>query len=671
MSATLLSRPSSDPKPKIKVKKKSKINLYIGLLGSGFLFFAIAFHKVLPGFATLPLDTSSLTPFQNWLNTVSNWIGDNRTTNPIFTFFINIIRSFIDTFVIGIQNLISQAIGNNSSPLLGWFGLLVLFTYLAYVVTNGRIALLVAAGLASLGLLGFWQESMDTLALTLAAVVLALIIGIPLGICAGLFPRFEKIITPVLDFAQVMPTFVYLTPITLFFLIGPASATIVTMIYAVPPALRITAVALREVPWSSVEAAVSMGSTRAQALRKVQLPQAKRTIVVGINQTIMAALSMVTIAALIDAPGLGKVVIRALTSLDIGSSFQAGLGIVILAVILDRTTTAAASKVESEFSHTANQKNKGHRQWVAIGGILSAVAIVISRMYTWAGNFPGTGLLGRDIATFTDNATNWFQAHFVNVTNAITNGVSYGFLNPLQNLLTNSPWFVTGLALVLLAAILGGWKLAGVTVFCVLGIVGTGLWSDTMTTLASVLVASIATVAIGIIFGVWIGRSKRADQIIRPILDAGQVLPAFVYLVPFLGFFGATRFTAIMAAITYAAPAAIKLMADGIAGVPATITEAGIAAGSSKWQMIMKVQIPTARRALALSTNQGIIYVLAMVVVGGLVGAGGLGYLVVAGFAQINLTGKGLAAGLAIVLLGILLDRITQAAASRSTLSAR
>ena len=667
MASTLIERSTSADShiSQPHVEKKSRVNLYIGVLGAAFIFFAI----LLRGIATLPLDTSSLTPFQNWLNTVSNWISDNRTTNPVFTFFINVLRDFIDAFVNGIQDLISQSMGSNSSPLLGWFGILVLFTYLAYVVANYRIALLVAMGLISLGLLGFWQESMDTLALTVAAVLLALLIGIPLGICAGLFPRFEKIITPALDFAQVMPTFVYLTPVTLFFLIGPASATIVTMVYAVPPALRITAVALREVPWSSVEAAVSMGSTRMQALRKVQLPQAKRTIVVGINQTIMAALSMVTIAALIDAPGLGKVVIRALESLDIGSSFQAGLGIVILAVILDRTTTAAASKVESEFTHTATRKSQRHRQLVIVGGILSIVAIFISRIYTWAGNFPGSGFIGRNIATYSDDATNWFQAHFVNVTNAITNGVSYGFLNPLQDLLTNSPWFVTGLAIVLLAMILGGKKLALVSLLCVLGIVGTGLWSDTMVTLASVLVASIATVAIGIIFGVWIGRSKRADQIIRPILDAGQVLPAFVYLVPFLGLFGATRFTAIMAAIVYAAPASIKLMADGIAGVPATITEAGIAAGSSRWQMIFKVQLPSARRALALATNQGIIYVLAMVVVGGLVGAGGLGYLVVAGFAQLDLTGKGLAAGIAIVLLGILLDRITQAAASRSTLT--
>jgi glycine betaine/proline transport system permease protein len=660
MSTTLLSRPSHESKP--AEKKKSKLGFRLSILTCGFLFFAI----VLRGIATLPLDTSSLTPFQNWLNRVSDWIGNNRTSNPIFTFFINIIRDSINSFVTGIQYVISQPIGNNSAPLIGWFGIVVLLSFVAYAVANIRIAILVASGLVALGLLGFWQESMDTLALTLAAVVLALIVGIPLGICAGLFPRFEKLITPLLDFAQVMPTFVYLTPVTLFFLIGPASATIVTLVYALPPALRITAVALHEVPWSSVEAAISMGSTRMQALRKVQLPQAKRTIVVGINQTIMAALSMVTIAALIDAPGLGKVVIRALESLDIGSSFQAGLGIVILAVVLDRTTTAAASKVDAEMALAISDKR--HRQILIAGGVLSFIAIILSRIYTWAGNFPGTGFIGSDIAKYTDNATNWFQAHFVNYTDGITNAVSYGLINPLQSILTNSPWFVTGIAVVGLGTIFGGKKLGIISSVCVLGIIGTGLWSDTMATLASTLVAAILTVAIGIIFGVWIGRSKRADRIIRPILDAGQVLPAFVYLVPFLGLFGATRFTAILAAIVYAAPASIKLMADGIAGVPATITEAGIAAGSSKWQMIIKVQLPSARRALALSTNQGIIYVLAMVVVGGLVGAGGLGYLVVAGFAQISLTGKGLAAGLAIVLLGIMLDRITQAIAARSTL---
>ena len=660
MSTQLLSPPIEE-KPSGEAPKKSKLNRYLAFLTVGFLTLAILFR----GRATLPLDRSSLTPFQQSLNGFSAWIDTNRDSNPIFTSFVNVIRGSIDGFVTFLQNLISQTGDTRAIPQLGWLGIVAIIGWVVYAISDIRIAIFAMGGFVALGLLGFWQESMDTLALTLAAVSISLLVGIPLGICAGLYPKFEKFLTPALDFAQVMPTFVYLTPVTLFFLIGPASATIVTLIYAIPPALRITAVAIKQVPWSSVEAAVSMGSTRMQALRKVQLPQAKRTIVVGINQTIMAALAMVTIAALIDAPGLGQVVVRALQSLDVGRSFQAGLAIVILAVVLDRSTTAAASKVDN--GSNAGMSHRTHRLVLIALALLTLVTCFISRAVDWAGAFPETWTVGSTVAKYANMYVDWFQIHFVTLTNDITDVVSYGLINPMQTLLTQSPWFITGLAFVGIGAIFGGKKLAGISAFCVIAIVGTGLWSDTMVTLASTLVAAVITVILGIVVGTWIGRSRRADRWIRPILDAGQVLPAFVYLVPFLGLFGATRFTAIMAAVVYAAPASIKLMADGIRGVPDTIVEAATAAGSSPWQMIVKVQIPSARRALALATNQGIIYVLAMIVVGGLVGAGGLGYLVVAGFAQENLKGKGLAAGLAIVLLGIMLDRITQAIAHRNS----
>ena len=653
---TLLTQPKVEV-DSVKRPVRSRNSLYLATIGSLYLLFGL----LLRGKATLPLDRSTLTGFHDWLNSLSEWIDRSRNSNPVFLYVINVIRSFINGFVTFLRSAISQGTDLRAAPEIGWLGVIAIAGLIVLLVANVRVALLAVAGLVLLGLLGFWQESMDTLALTLAAVILSLVIGIPLGICAGLFARFEKFLTPILDFAQVMPTFVYLTPVTLFFLIGPASATIVTLIYAIPPALRITAVAIEEVPWASVEAAVSMGSTKMQALRKVQLPQAKRTIVVGINQTIMAALSMVTIAALIDAPGLGRVVLRALESLDVGKSFQAGLGIVILAVVLDRSTTAAADKVDDEGGAAMGN---GTKKAIVLGGsLLTLVLIYISRTYLWASTFPGSGEVGRSIALFADHGVKWFQQHFVNYTNALTDGVTYGLINPMQSLLVESPWFITGAALIALGAVLGGRRLILTVTTCVLALVGTGLWSDAMVTLASTLVASVITVALGIIVGVWIGRDRRADRVIRPLLDAGQVLPAFVYLVPFLGFFGATRFTAILAAVVYAAPAAIKLMADGIKGVPASITEAATAAGSSTWQMIVKVQLPSARRALALATNQGLIYVLAMIVVGGLVGAGGLGYLVVAGFAQENLKGKGLAAGLAIVILGIMLDRLTQAAA--------
>lgn len=662
VNATLIREKASSPKIPI-----SLLGRKFAVLGFAWLALALA----LRGRSTLPLDRSSLTSVHTWLSSLSDAIDRNRNSNPFFLNIINKIRSSINAFVNLLQDAISQGSATRSVPQIGWLGVIAIIGLAVAVFASARAALLAVVGFISLGLLGLWQESMDTLALTLAAVLLSLLIGIPLGVLAGLFPKFERLLTPVLDFAQVMPTFVYLTPVTLFFLIGPASATIVTLIYSIPPALRITAVAIREVPWSTVEAAVSMGSTRWQALRKVQLPQAKRTIVVGINQTIMAALSMVTIAALIDAPGLGRVTVQALETLDVGRSFQAGLAIVIMAVVLDRSTTAAAAKVQNVSDSKKSKTRRMTRGAKWFGVFATLIAIYLSNVYLWASQFPGAGALGAKVASLADSSTGWIQLHLVTVTNGLTDIFSYGLINPIQSLLVNAPWYTTSAALVIAGYLLKSFRLAGIVAICIVTLLVSGLWSDSMVTLAATLVAALITVVLGIAVGTWVGRSMRVDRILRPILDAGQVMPAFVYLVPFLGLFGATRFTAIMAAVVYAAPASIKLVADGIRGVPETITEAAISAGSSTWQLIVKVQLPTARRAIALAINQGLIYVLAMVVVGGLVGAGGLGYLVVAGFSQDHLRGKGLAAGVAIVMLGILIDRLTQAVADRRDVHAK
>jgi glycine betaine/proline transport system permease protein len=221
-------------------------------------------------------------------------------------------------------------------------------------------------------------------------------------------------------------------------------------------------------------------------------------------------------------------------------------------------------------------------------------------------------------------------------------------------------------AITAIAAVVGGWIAAVITVAC-LGLIfwPLQLWQATMDTLAAVLVATVIVVALGVVIGVWMGRSPTADKVVRPFLDAAQTMPSFVYLVPFLALFSASRFTGIVAAIVYAAPVSIKIMADGIRGVSPETVEAARSVGSNTWQVITKVQLPMAVRSLTLATNQGLIYVLSMVVVAGLVGGGALGYLVVAGFAQTSLFGKGLAAGLAIVLLGTILDRTTAAASKR------
>ncbi|MFG2942173.1 ABC transporter permease [Streptomyces sp. NPDC048282] len=624
----------------------------------------LVLFAALRGRQTLTLAAADLTGLHRWLNDVNDSIGANRNTNPVFLYFFNEIRLVIDNLVTFVQSLISQPTDGRPVPQIGWLGVVGVTGYVSWAVGNWRVALLAVAGFTFLGLQGLWQESMDTLALTLSAVLVALLIGIPLGVWAGLSDRVNRIMTPFLDFMQTMPTFVYLAPLTLIFLIGGASAVITTVIYAAPPAIRITAYAIRSVPESTVEAADSLGATRAQQLVKVLLPMSRRTVVVGVNQTIMAALAMVTIAALIDAPGLGKTVVQALQSLDVGTAFNAGLAIVVMAIVLDRVTTAAA--VRTETRRTDGRFLKWRRPLLGAGAVAAAVLVHLSHTYVWAAEFPGDGTVGRHIASAADTASTWLQDHLYGLTNALRDAVTNGLLNPFQTLLTDSPWWLVGAVLVALGAVLGGWR-AGVTAGACVGLlVGTGLWSDSMTTLASTVVATLLTMLAGVVVGVWMGRSTLADRLIRPTLDAAQVMPPFVYLVPFLALFGATRFTAIIAGVVYAAPVAIKIIADGVRNVSESTVEAATSAGCNTWQIITKVQLPMARGALTLATNQGLIYVLSMVVLGGLVGAGALGYDVVAGFSQSELYGKGLAAGLAIVLLGVMFDRITQAAARRT-----
>jgi glycine betaine/proline transport system permease protein len=334
-----------------------------------------------------------------------------------------------------------------------------------------------------------------------------------------------------------------------------------------------------------------------------------------------------------------------------------------MAIVLDRVTTAASVRVEEGRRRASGRAGRLRRPLLIGFGAVAAVCAYLSHTYLWAAEFPTGSGLGGYLSRAATTVTDWAQSTLSDVTGALKDITTTVLLNPLQSLLTESPWWLVAAVVVGLAVVLGNVRAAVAAAACLALLVASGLWQDSMTTLAMTIVATVLVMVLGVVIGVWMGRSGRADRVIRPVLDAGQTMPAFVYLVPFLALFSASRFTAIVAAVVFAAPVAIKIVADGVRSVSATTVEAAEAAGSSTWQMITKVQIPMARHSLTLAANQGLIYVLSMVVVGGLVGAGALGYDVVAGFSQGQLYGKGLAAGVAIVLLGIMLDRIARAAA--------
>ncbi|MDQ0216619.1 glycine betaine/proline transport system permease protein [Oikeobacillus pervagus] len=268
-------------------------------------------------------------PLADWVDAGIEWL----TTN--FSGVFDQTSLFLETTVESLVSLL------NIAPSIF---LAIIISLIAWKFAGWRIALFSLIGLLFIDYLGYWEGMLDTLALVLTSVLLSTIIGIPLGIWASQNETVRHIITPLLDFMQTMPAFVYLLPAIFFFNIGMVPGVVASVIFAMPPTIRLTILGIKQVPEDLIEATESFGSTTGQKLMKVQLPLAMPTIMAGLNQSIMLALSMVVIASMVGAPGLGAEVYRAVTQLQIGTGFEAGLAIVIVAIVLDRITQNIGKK---------------------------------------------------------------------------------------------------------------------------------------------------------------------------------------------------------------------------------------------------------------------------------------------------------------------------------------
>ena len=260
---------------------------------------------------------------------IVNWLKDN------WDHLFNGIEAFINFFI------------NNLEAFFGWlpwYVTLIALALIAWKVAGKGVAIFTVIGLYVVYGMDLWPETMQTFALVLSSAFIALLIGIPLGIWASKSDWFNKIVRPILDFMQTMPAFVYLIPAVLFFGLGKVPGAVATVIFSMPPAVRLTNLAIRQVPEDVVEASDSFGATPWQKLLKVELPIATPTILAGINQTIMLALSMVVISAMIGAGGLGKQVLNGITQYKIGLGFESGIAVVILAMVLDRITQALGNR---------------------------------------------------------------------------------------------------------------------------------------------------------------------------------------------------------------------------------------------------------------------------------------------------------------------------------------
>ncbi|WP_039657336.1 ABC transporter permease [Clostridium tyrobutyricum] len=265
---------------------------------------------------------------------------------PFFEFIVNWLTDNIEPFFDLIKLISSTLIGGLETVLLSVPSIIIIivFSLLALKLSGKKLAIFTAVGLLFIDCIELWPQTMETLALVIISTLISLLMGIPLGILASRSEGFNRVIRPILDFMQTMPAFVYLIPAVLFFGMGKVPGAIATVIFSMPPTVRLTNLGIRQVPEDVIEAARSFGSTKSQMLYKAQIPIALPTILAGVNQTIMLSLSMVVISAMIGAGGLGREVYNGITQMEIGIGFESGIAIVILAMVLDRMTQSLDHK---------------------------------------------------------------------------------------------------------------------------------------------------------------------------------------------------------------------------------------------------------------------------------------------------------------------------------------
>ncbi len=591
------------------------------------------------------------------IDALQDWIIVSRAQDhPLFFYFFEPLSAALD---FGLRLAEGALL---STP---WPVLVAAVGALGVSIGGWRLGAGAALGLIAIGALGVWEPALQTLALMLVAAAISIALGLPLGILAALSDRFDQALRPVLDAMQTLPTFVYLVPVLLLFGVARVPAVVATLIYALPPMVRLTSLGLRTVSPAAVEAGRAFGATRGQLLWKVQLPMALPTLMTGVNQTIMMAMGMVVIAALVGAGGLGREVLLALQRLRVGQALEAGLAIVLLAVVLDRLSDALSRQRPRETP--AASAAIWHDGRVRAGLVVAGLALLwaLTAALGVAGFPPDWRLPVRDLADpavrwLRDNAFSFDVAGLTLGTGPFSDFSTIWLLNPLRDFLSAwLPWPVLIATVALLGYTLDGWRLAVAAAISLMLIGLLGMWALAMDTLGQVLATLVLTAAFAIPLGVLASQSDRFRDLLRPVLDFLQTVPSFVLLVPVIMLFNVGRIPGIIAAVLYAMPPGIRLTDLGIRAVAPEATEAARAFGATRVQSLVKVQLPMALPAILAGVNQMVMMVLAMVIIAGLVGGAGLGLEVVTGVSRTQ-AGRAVEAGLAIVLLAMTMDRITQ-----------
>ncbi len=608
-----------------------------------------------------------LVPAAAWIGAFAKWLV-NEASFGLFTFtqLTRFFAAVIDVPYRIALGLLSAGLttGQGSSaiqhlPPLSWVAVVAVAALIGLRLGGWRLAALAGLCFLYLATFGQWTSAMVTLASIAVAVPLGVAGGLLAGIAAWRWSGFERAIAPLLDLMQTIPVFAYLVPILVLFGFGPTAAIVATLIYAVPPMIRITVLALRGVPSEIVDLGRMVGCTRRQMTWRVMVPSARESLMVGVNQVIMLSLNMVIIASMIGAGGLGFDVLAALRRLDIGAGLEAGLAIVALAIALDRLSQAAADPDPASPGLALVQRRS--YLFAAVGIVLAAGAIGFELPAVQT--YPETAQLST--GTFWAEIVRWINVNFFDAFEAIKNLVLLNVLIPVKRLLAGLPWLgVLGL-LAFAGWRLGGWRLSLLVGVLTAAIAATGQWDKTMVTVYLCGVSVIVAGAIGIPIGIVSAEREHLWRWVQAVIDTLQTLPSFVYLMPAVMLFRVGDFTAMLAVVAFSVVPAIRYTALGIRRVDPRVVEAGRAMGCTPWQLLTRIKLKLALPEIMLGINQTILFALSMLVITALVGTRDLGQEVYIALTKADV-GRGLVAGLAVAFIAIIADRLIAAGAARA-----
>ncbi|WP_299898049.1 ABC transporter permease subunit [uncultured Ruegeria sp.] len=609
-------------------------------------------------------------PFKSYISLAMSWLIEDAAVGPVsFTDITRAIAWLIEQPYNLVLALLADGFvsgqGNDAQvilPAISWIVVITAVVALGQYCRDWGLAALVGACFIYLAVFGQWGSAMVTLASVLIAVPIGAGGGLLLGILAYRHPLFEKIISPILDLMQTIPIFAYLVPILFMFGFGPISALVATIIYATPPMVRITTLALKGVDPEILDFGRMAGTTQRQLMWRVLVPSASHSLMVGVNQVIMLTLNMVIIASMIGAGGLGFDVLAALRRLDIGAGFEAGIAIVVLAIAVDRLSQAFAERMGQVHHEAPGSWIARHRRTVLVL-ILLVLTWVLGQFSPLLLEYPQSQTI--TTGAFWDDTVAYLNVNYFDMFEAIKVFFLTWFMIPIKTVLLGIPWPWAIAMLTLLGWHAGGWRLALLCGGMASLILLSGLWSKAMVTVylcgASVILATL----IGVPLGVLSALNKRAGTAINLLIDTLQTLPSFVYLIPVVMLFRVGDFTALIAIVLYALAPAVRYAAHGVRSVSEELIEAGLVSGCTRTQLLRHIRLPMALPEILLGVNQTIMLALSMLVITALVGTRDLGQEVYIALTKAD-TGRGLVAGLSIAFIAIIADRLINASARQA-----